>query len=319
VKPLSSYTCKLSAEQAAALEKYLRAHPFEFREVPYAKFAAANDRVNLVFYESGKLVVQGKGTEEFVEFLLEPEILKQAKRGYEAVLNPELLLPRIGVDESGKGDFFGPMCIAGVYVNADVIEKWKDLGVRDSKNISSDKRIAELAEAIQKTAGCVATVVPIGNEAYNRLYEKMRSVNTLLAWGHARVIENLMGQRHRMNPPPARAISDQFASTKDTVEKALMKMGRELELVQRHKAEEDIAVAAASILARHEFVSRLGKMEKQFGMEFPKGASAAVDKAAKAFVDRYGADNLVKVAKVHFRTALRAQGLPEPPKTEWRR
>src|SRR5258706_10001861 len=95
-KPLNAYTCKLTAEQAAALEKYLRAHPFEFREVPYAKFAAANDRVNLVFYESGKLVVQGKGTEEFVEFLLEPEILKQAKRGYEAVLNPEFLLPRVG-------------------------------------------------------------------------------------------------------------------------------------------------------------------------------------------------------------------------------
>jgi ribonuclease HIII len=319
VKPLSSHTCKLTVEQAGTLEKYLREHSFEFREVPYAKFAAANDRVNVVFYESGKLVVQGKGTQEFIEFVLETEILKQARLGYEAVLNPELLLPRIGVDESGKGDFFGPMCVAGVYVNAAVIEKWKELGVRDSKNISSDKRIADLAEAIQKTPGCVTTVVPIGNEAYNRLYEKMRSVNTLLAWGHARVIENLMGQRHRMEPPPVRAISDQFASTKDTVEKALMKMGRDLELVQRHKAEEDMAVAAASILARHEFVSRLGKLQKQFEVELPKGASAAVDKAAKEFVGRYGAENLAKVAKLHFRTALRAQGLPEPPKTAWRR
>jgi ribonuclease HIII len=319
LKPLSSHTCKLTAEQAGALQNYLKDHSFEFREVPYAKFAAANDRVNVVFYESGKLVVQGKGTQEFIEFVLEPEILKQARLGYEAVLNPELLLPRIGVDESGKGDFFGPMCVAGVYVNPTVIEQWKDIGVRDSKNISSDKRIADLADAIQKTPGVVTTVVPIGNEAYNRLYEKMRSVNSLLAWGHARVIENLMGQRHRMDPAPVRAISDQFASTKDTVEKALMKMGRELELVQRHKAEEDIAVAAASILARNEFVTRLGKLEKQFEMELPKGASAAVDKAAKAFVDRYGAENLAKVSKLHFRTALRAQGLPEPPKTVWRR
>jgi ribonuclease HIII len=319
LKPLNSHTCKLTAEQAGALQNYLKDHSFEFREVPYAKFAASNDRVNVVFYDSGKLVVHGKGTQEFIEFVLEPEILKQARLGYEAVLNPELLLPRIGVDESGKGDFFGPMCVAGVYVNPSVIEQWKDLGVRDSKNISSDKRIADLADAIQKTPGAVTTVVPIGNEAYNRLYEKMRSVNSLLAWGHARVIENLMGQRHRMNPAPVRAISDQFASTKDTVEKALMKMGRELELVQRHKAEEDIAVAAASILARNEFVTRLGKLEKQFEMELPKGASAAVDKAAKAFVDRYGAENLAKVSKLHFRTALRAQGLPEPPKTVWRR
>ena len=167
--------------------------------------------------ESGKLVIQGKGTGEFVEFVLEPEILKEVKLGYEEVLNPELLAPRFGVDESGKGDFFGPLCVAGVYVNERVIKGWKDAGIKDSKNISSDKRIKELAKLIRDTGGCVSTVVPIGNEAYNRLYAKMRSVNTILAWGHARVIENLMGQRHRMIPPPVRAISDQFASSKDVV------------------------------------------------------------------------------------------------------
>jgi len=116
-----------------------------------------------------------------------------------------------------------------------------------------------------------------------------------------------------------RAISDQFASNKETVAKALMSLGREIELVQRHKAEQDTAVAAASILARHEFVTRLGALEKQFGMEFPKGASAAVDKAAKEFFEKYGVEELKKVAKMHFRTALRAQGLPEPPKVEWRK
>src|SRR5205823_9268293 len=126
-----------------------------------------------------------------------------------------------------------------------------------------DKRIGELADIIRKTPGCVWTAVPIGNEAYNRLYQKMRSVNTLLAWGHARVIENLMGQKHRMNPPPVRAISDQFAANKETVAKALMTLGREIELIQRHKAEADLAVAAASILARHEFVSRLAALGKQ--------------------------------------------------------
>ncbi|MDB6124911.1 MAG: Ribonuclease [Pedosphaera sp.] len=319
MKPLTSHTCKLTEAQAKALKDYLQAHDYEFREVPYARYAAANDKLNVVFYESGKLVLQGKGTQEFIEFVLEPEILKEAKLGYEEILNPELLIPRLGVDESGKGDFFGPLCIAGVYVNESVVRAWKDVGVRDSKNISSDKKIKELAELIRDTPGCVTTVVPIGNEAYNRLYTKMRSVNTLLAWGHARVIENLMGQKHHMNPPPIRAISDQFASNKDTVGKALMSLGRQIELVQRHKAEEDIAVAAASILARHEFVSRLADLEKQFGMAFPKGASALVDKAAKEFVSRYGAENLPKVAKMHFRTALRAQGLPEPPKVEWRR
>jgi ribonuclease HIII len=319
VKPLTSYSGKLTDAQAAALKNLLQERNYKFREVPYARFAAEKEKINVVFYESGKLVVQGKGTQEFVEFVLEPEILKEARLGYEAVLNPELLLPRLGVDESGKGDFFGPLCVAGVYVNAAVVNAWKDAGIRDSKNISSDKKIAELAELIRDTPGCVTSVVPIGNEAYNRLYAKMKSVNTLLAWGHARVIENLMGQRHRMTPPPVRAISDQFASSKSTVAKALMSLGREIELVQRHKAEADQAVAAASILARHEFVSRLGALEKQFEMKLPKGASAAVDAAAKEFVLKHGVANLAKVAKMHFRTALRAQGLPEPPKTEWRR
>jgi ribonuclease HIII len=319
VKPLTSYSCKLSDSQGEALRTWLRAHDYSFREVPYARFAAERDSTNLVFYESGKLVVQGKGTQEFVEFVLEPEILKEARLGYETVLNPDLLLPRIGVDESGKGDFFGPLCIAGAYVNEAVVKAWKDSGIRDSKDISGDKRIRELAELIRKTPGCVSTVVPIGNEAYNRLFGKLRSVNSMLAWGHARVIENLMLLKYQMNPPPIRAISDQFAHNKEVVAKALMNLGRGIELIQKHKAEEDLAVAAASILARNEFVTRLEAMGKRYEMQFPKGASAAVDAAAKEFVATKGAENLPKIAKMHFRTAFRAQGLPEPPKTEWRR
>lgn len=311
-KVLVSHTCKLEPAQAVALRKYLEEHQFEFREVPYAEFAASSGPVNAVFYTSGKLVVQGKGTREFIEFVLEPQILQEARLGYETVLNPEILLPRIGVDESGKGDFFGPLCIAGVYVNETIVKGWAETDIRDSKTISSDKKIAELARQIRETPGCVVSVVSIGNEAYNRLYSKMLSVNKLLAWGHARVIENLMGQQHRMSPPPVRAISDQFASDKAVITKALMGMGRQIEMVQRHKAESDAAVAAASILARDEFVSRLKKLEAQHAMKLPKGASAAVDAAAREFVEKLGADRLGAVAKMHFRTSFRAQGLPEP-------
>ena len=319
MKPLTLYTCTLAEPEARALEEYLREHGYEFRQLPYARFAAEKEKVNVVFYESGKLVVQGKGTQDFVEFVLEPGILKQARLGYETVLNPELLLPRIGVDESGKGDFFGPLCVAGVYVNESVVKAWENSGIRDSKDISSDSKIAELTKLIRDTPGCVTSVVPIGNEAYNRLYRRMKSVNAILAWGHSRAIENLMGQKHRMNPPPVRAISDQFAADKATVANALMSLGRDIELVQRHKAEADLAVAAASILARHEFVTRLATLEKQFGMKFPKGASGAVDEAAREFVARHGTEGLANVAKMHFRNAFRAQGLPEPPRSEWKR
>jgi len=317
--PLNSYTVKLTPEQATTLRVYLRDHDFVFRDVPYADFAGSKAQVQVVFYTSGKLVVQGKGTQEFIEFVLEPLILKEAKLGYEEVLNPELLAPRIGVDESGKGDFFGPLCVAGVYINANVVEAWKTAGVRDSKAISSDKKIADLAKVIRETKGCVCAVVPIGNESYNRLIGTMRSVNRVLAWGHARVIENLMAQKPLMNPPPERAISDQFASDKATVAKALMALGREIELVQRHKAESDLAVAAASILARNEFVTRLQKMGQQYGVKFPKGAGKEVDVVAKEFFEKHGASEMTKVAKMHFRTSLRAQGLPEPERKEWRK
>ena len=303
MKPLTSYTCTLTDAQAAALRAHLEARDYRFREVPHARFAAERERVNVVFYQSGKLVVQGKDTGDFVQFVLEPEILKEARLGYEEVLNPDLLLPRIGVDESGKGDFFGPLCVAGVYVNAPIVKAWRDAGIRDSKAISSDKRIAELAAVIRKTPGCVHTVVPIGNAAYNRLHAKMGTVNALLAWGHARVIENLMGQRHRMAPPPVRAISDQFATHKATLAKALMPLGREIELVQRHRAEEDLAVAAASILARDEFVQRLGDLGREFGVALPKGASAAVIEAGTELVRRHGVERLPEVAKMHFKTS----------------
>ncbi len=319
MKPLTIHTCKLTDEQASALLAALQARNWKPRDVPYARFAFESDKTNLVFYESGKLVVQGKGTAEFVEFVLEPEILKEVRLGYETILNPELLLPRIGVDESGKGDFFGPLSIAGVYVNEKVIAAWRDLGVRDSKNISSDKKIAELAEKIRTTPGCVTDSVVIGNPKYNQLYVGMKSVNKMLAWGHAQVIENLLGKRYQMNPPPVKAISDQFAASKSVIQSALKAQGKELPLEQRHKAEEDIAVAAASILARDEFVKGLAKLEKQFEMKLPKGASAAVDAAAKQFVAERGAGELGKISKLHFRTALRAQGLPEPPKTAWRK
>jgi ribonuclease HIII len=196
----------------------------------------------------------------------------------------------------------------------------KKAGVRDSKSVGSDREIARLAALIRGTPGCVSDVVTIGNEAYNRMYknDNMGSVNRILAWAHARVIENLRQLEYQMNPKPKMAVIDQFASTEETVKRALMTLGRGLKIVQRHKAESDVAVAAASILARDEFVKRLEKLGKKYQLKFPKGASAEVDAVAKAFFERYGEEELKKVAKIHFRTYYRATGQPEPPKVEWK-
>ncbi len=319
VSAVTTYTAKLTAEQADRLERLVRSGTYRLREVAHARFSGVKPDHNLTYYESGKLVVQGKGTREFVEFVLEPEILGSATVGYEAVIDPTLGDPRIGVDESGKGDFFGPMCIAAVYVNAAVLAAWKEAGIRDSKSVGSDAQVGKLARIIRTTPGCVHDVVAIGNEAYNRMHRRYGSVNTVLAWGHARVIENLLERGASMVPPPVRAISDQFSSSKSTVERALMEKGKTLPLVQRHKAEEDMAVAAASILARDEYVLRLERLEREYGMPLPKGASAAVETAARALVAQHGAEALGKVAKMHFRTSYRVLGLPEPAANPWKR
>ena len=307
-KSTTTYTCKLQSEQADKLHGVLGQQGFTFREVPYSAFAGKKDKLNVVYYTSGKLVVQGKGTEEFVQFVLEPEILGEVRLGYENILDPTRLDPRIGIDESSKGDYFGPLCVAGVYINKDMVEPCEQAGLMDSKRVSSDKRIAVLADVIRHTKGCIYTVVPIGPEAYNRLNAKMKSVNAILAWGHARVIENLMQRKDLMQPPPVRAISDQFARSKSTIANALMASGREIELVQRHKAESDLAVAAASILARDAFVHRIGQLTQRFGMEIPKGASQKVIDVGKKLVAEYGKDLLNETSKVHFKTTRKIFG-----------
>jgi ribonuclease HIII len=240
--------------------------------------------------------------------------LKEARLGYEAEINPDFIRPRLGVDESGKGDFFGPLVIAGVYVNESVVRHWQEKGIKDSKRVTSDKRIGELAKIIRSTPECIWTVVPVGPETYNRMHKKMRTVNQMLAWGHARVIENLLERGAEMVPPPERAISDQFARSKATVANALMELGRGLELVQRHKAEEDLAVAGASILARDVFVKKIDELSEKVGKNLPKGGGTPVDVAAKELVAEQGVAILDEVAKVHFRNAARALGLPEPPR-----
>jgi ribonuclease HIII len=304
----SSYTCKLDADKIPQLKRDLESRGFMFRDVPYAHFGAEHrgEKVNVAMYTSGKLVVQGRGTTDFVQFYLEPQLLGEARLGYEHLLDPTMLEPRIGVDESGKGDFFGPLVIAGVFVDEAAAQNMMEIGVRDSKLIKSDARIAAIAKEIRLTEGCVTNVVAIGPEKYNELHARVKNVNEILGWGHARVIENLL---ERVDSP--KAISDQFGN-KRIIEQALMKRGRKIQLVQRHKAESDLAVAAASIIARDEFVTRLRRLGREYGLELPKGASTAVEEAAVQLVAKHGREALGKVAKMHFRTSQKVlEGAPK--------
>jgi ribonuclease HIII len=213
---------------------------------------------------------------------------------------PKLFAPEpghIGSDESGKGDFFGPLVIAAFFMPDGQEEVLRELGVKDSKR-TSDARCREIAETL-KRGYPNHSVVTIGPEKYNELYGKLRNLNRLLAWGHARAIENILER-----VPAGKAVTDQFGDEK-FVRNALLKKGREIDLVQMPRAEEDVAVAAASILARAEFLTRLHFLSKDVGVELPKGASDLVEAAAVKLVREKGPDILAKVAKTHFKTTVR--------------
>lgn len=199
----------------------------------------------------------------------------------------------IGVDESGKGDYFGPLVIAGVYLDKKTAEKLSGYGVADSKSLS-DKRIKKLAARIKNN--CEYSVVTIKNPRYNQLHKKIGNLNKILAWGHARVIENLLDKVDCDN-----VLSDKFAK-KYLIENALMEKGKEIKLEQKVRAESNLAVAAASILARAEFVSRLQQLSDKYEIELPKGAANHIIDVGQEFVRKHGQEELKQVAKVHFKT-----------------
>ena len=303
-KGLTLYTSPLTPLQAAKLRKLLEEDNWEFEPKPYTLYYGRKGKVNVAVYEKGpKVVVQGKGTEEFVTFRLEPEILGEAKLGYEEVHNGEMFEPHFGIDESGKGDFFGPLVIAGAYVDRAIARKLLDAGVQDSKRIGSDARIHALAKMIRETPGVALSVVEIPPLKYNELYDKIGNLNRLLAWGHARAIENLLEQR----PDCPRALSDQFANPA-LIERALMAKGRAIKLEQRTKAESDLAVAAASIIARERFIDWLERAGKKYGVTLHRGVSAQVKTVARELVARSGPGILREVAKTHFKTAQEVGG-----------
>ena len=307
----TNYVCTLTKAQAEQLHGLMEERGWEFDVAPYAYWRGKKDKTNVVAYESGKLTVQGAGTADFVQFLLEPEILKEARFGYETELaiveNPAMFLPHAGIDESGKGDFFGPLVVACCYTEGAMARRLLQAGVADSKTIKTERKIFDLADLIRKEAAGRFNLIVLMPETYNRLYASIGNLNRLLAWGHAKTLENVLEKV----PNCPRAISDQFAQSATTVQRALQSRGRQIQLEQHPKAEADIAVAAASILARAEFVQRMKALGEQAGMPLPKGASAEVLKTAKLLVQQLGAEALPKFAKMHFKTANEVLGIKE--------
>lgn len=271
---------------------------YTFWEIKNKDFSAA-------FYNSGKFVVQGKNTQDvlgklgkqFKEINFDipapTQTFSQKSKGEKHSPLHNHPLPYIGTDESGKGDFFGPLVIAGVMVDETNKKLFEDMGVKDSKKLK-DEEILKLAEKIKKNSVC--SIVAISNIRYNELYVSFKNLNKLLAWGHARAIENILEKTDCKY-----ALSDKFGD-ESLILNALLQKGKTIKLEQRVRAESDIAVAAASVLARANFVQRMADMESYYGCKFPKGCNEQVKEAARAFAKQFGVKRLSEVCKAHFKT-----------------
>jgi ribonuclease HIII len=307
VSPPTSFTFRLNPAQRERLVTLLATGNYRPVMVPYTEAAAEGTDCRINLYTSGKCLVQGRGAEDFVLFVLEPNVLQTARRGYERVLDPDSVAPHMGIDESGKGDFFGPLVISAAYVDPRLADSMQAFGVKDCK-LLSDSQVFAIGSKLRDVLGRGRyALVSIGPAAYNRLYTKIRNVNRLLAWAHARAIENLL----ETVPDCPRAVADQFGA-QHQIERALMQKGRTIRLEQRHKAESDIAVAAASVLARESFLRSLRKLGEDLGVPIHKGASDAVRETAIQLVRQRGPAVLLTSVKCHFRTTdqvLAAAGL----------
>lgn len=208
-------------------------------------------------------------------------------------------LPHIGTDESGKGDYFGPMVVAAVLLDSVTWSKLDALGVKDSK-LFSDRRCRDLAMRIREMCHGKYEEVEISPKRYNELYASFRrerkNLNHLLAWGHARAIESLLERFSCTH-----AVADQFGDER-YIRSRLMEKGKHLHLIQVPKGERYLAVAAASILARDRFIARMHKLSHDYGFELPKGASETVVIAGRRIVKEKGEEELGKVAKLHHKT-----------------
>lgn len=323
-KKIASYTIKLDDAQMEQLRKICAERGWTPFEVAYTRFAFKADhlKVNVSAYTSGKVVIAGKGTEDFVRDVLEPEVTGAAKLGYDDVLHPDWFEAHAGLDESGKGDFFGPVIAATVVADRGMIEAWIKAGVKDSKKIS-EQQIFKLEQIIRDTKGAVVRTCFCGMPKYNELMARPgANLNRLLAWQHATALEQALAERR-----VPWGLLDQFTE-QPLVQRELARKGvADFDLRMRTKAEEDPVVAAASVVARAEFQRQIVALSKRFGGKLQKGAGPLVKEQGAQIIARFGARALGEYAKLHFRTAyevVAAAGkldelpLPEPKaKLEW--
>lgn len=295
-KKKALYTISLTPPQVEKLSLLLKHGMYLPFEVEHSLFAYKGDEVNIVAYRSGKVVIQGKRTEDFVTNRLEPEVTGEFLLGYDAVHHPEWFTPHAGLDESGKGDLFGPLVVATVIADGEAVEEWIAAGIRDSKSITSDSRIAALDKVIRQTRGVAIKTLFTSMEKYNALHPRFDSnLNKLMAWMHATALRDALAQK-----PVPWGLLDQF-SKQPLVQRQVKDLPIDLQM--RTKAESDPVVAAASIVARALFVRQMKKLSDEAGFRLERGAGERPRAQALEIARQHGRAGLAKFAKMHFKTA----------------
>ncbi len=294
------FVTKIDQSQATRLQQELVSRGYTITKPQYTLFQAKSKDVSVTLYASLKLVVQGKGMGDFIEFYLEPDLLQKFVYTHKKILSPleHDITPKIGSDEAGKGDFFGPLVIASVYSRGEEDISWLiESKVKDSKCIQ-EKPLLKLAKAIELRLS--HEIIIIRPQKYNPLYSSFSNLNHLLAWCHAEAISSLAKK-----VDAKKILVDKFAC-ETVLEQALSKKNIDkrgpIAIEQRVRAEEDIVVAAASILARAHFLREMENLSIKMGMSLPRGASAQVIVAGKNLVRKYSPEILQECAKWHFST-----------------
>jgi ribonuclease HIII len=304
----ASITLQRGPIEAPSVRTILELNGFDFSEAPYAFWRAKGPHCTITFYEKGKVVLQGKAMKDWAE-QIEPGYGDAMENPFaEAMdLHPKPVPERwVGIDETGKGDYFGPLVTVAAAIQRDSVPLLVELGVGDSKKFT-DTKIIKMARELQHC--CVYKSVIIGPAKYNALYAKIGNLNRLLGWAHACALESVL----EAAPDCTYGLSDRFAKNDRVIGGQLQERGRAIRFDQRVRGESDPAVAVASILARAQFVRQMERLEKTIGVNLPKGASPAVITAGRRILDKGGMELLSRAAKLHFKTTKKLGSEDEEP------
>lgn len=279
---MKTYTFNADEKLINEITSYF--HKEDFCEVgDYMLYKISRKNLSIIIYTSNKVVIQGKDADIYFEM-------------FKPIDN--IILPQAGSDEVGTGDFFGPICVCAAFIDEQTFDKIYDLNLTDSKQLN-DEYILKVAPTLIKKVK--HSLLILDNEKYNQVI-KENNMNVIKAKLHNQAYINLQKKIKKL---PELIIIDDFCG-EDKYYQYLKGEKSIKNITFETKAESKyLSVAIASMISRYAFLTKMSELSSKYRMTFPKGASNLVDEFTKTFVEKYGNDELKKVAKINFKNAKR--------------